>query len=126
MVSEECKSKSELLQELEDLRRRLAEFEQGSRNTKQEGDLLDERQSKHDIPRVVRPLTRTEMKVLRLILNGKSNKEIASFLHRSVRTIEVHRSHIMRKFDVDNLIDLIKKAAAMGLIHLPESTYHRG
>jgi len=125
MVSEECKSKSELLQELEVLRRRLAEFEQGSRDTKQEGDLLDERQSKHDIPWVVKPLTRTEMKVLRLILNGKSNKEIASFLHRSVRTIEVHRSHIMHKFDVDNLIDLIKKAAAMGLVHLPESTYNR-
>jgi DNA-binding NarL/FixJ family response regulator len=125
MESEESKSKSELLEELNDLRRRVAEFERASRDSKDEGDLLDERQSKRASPRLARPLTRTEIKVLHFILDGKSNKEIASILHRSVRTIEVHRSHIMRKFDVDNLIDLIKQAAAMGLVHLPESSYHR-
>ncbi|MFH1884016.1 MAG: LuxR C-terminal-related transcriptional regulator, partial [Planctomycetota bacterium] len=50
---------------------------------------------------------------------GKSNKEIAYLLHRSVRTIEVHRSHLMRKLDVDNVVDLVKRAAMMGLVELP-------
>ncbi len=66
-------------------------------------------------------LTRTEMKVLRFILKGKSNKEIARLRHRSIRTIEDHRSCIFRKFGVDNLVDLTKRAAGMGLVNLPEN-----
>ena len=42
-------------------------------------------------------LTKTEMRILQLILDGKSNKEISYLLQRSVRTVEVHRNHIMRK-----------------------------
>lgn len=60
-------------------------------------------------------LTVTEMKVLRLILDGKSNKEIGNLLHRSIRTIEMHRSKIMQKLGVDNLADLVKKVTAMAL-----------
>ena len=60
-------------------------------------------------------LTKTEMIILRLILQSKSNKEIAQILHRSVRTVEVHRSHIMHKLDVDNVVDLVKRAADMRL-----------
>lgn len=62
-----------------------------------------------------KPLTRTEKIILHLILEGKSNRVIASILNRSVRTVEVHRSHIMRKLDVDNVVDLVKRAATMGL-----------
>ena len=61
-----------------------------------------------------KPLTETETIVLRLILKGKSNKEIANILHRSVRTVEVHRSHIMHKLNVNNVVDLVKRADAMG------------
>lgn len=61
-----------------------------------------------------KPLTKTEVFILRLILQGRSNKEIAGLMHRSVRTIEVHRSHIMHKLDVDNVVDLVKKASVMG------------
>jgi FixJ family two-component response regulator len=64
------------------------------------------------------PLTRTEMSVLRLIIDSKSNREIADLLHRSVRTVEVHRARMMRKLGVDSLIDLIKLGAAMGLVSL--------
>jgi FixJ family two-component response regulator len=48
-----------------------------------------------------KPLTECEMKVLKLIISGKSNTETAYLLHRSVRTIEVHRNHLMRKLNVD-------------------------
>jgi two-component system response regulator FixJ len=67
----------------------------------------------HD-PLVGKPLTRTERIVLCLILEGISNKRIAYILERSERTIEVHRSRVMRKLGVDNLVDLVKKSAAMG------------
>ena len=63
-----------------------------------------------------RILTETEMKILRIILTGKSNKEIAYDLDRSIRTIEDHRSHIMHKFDVDNIVDLTRKALKYGII----------
>ncbi len=65
-------------------------------------------------------LTKTEMGVLRLILDGKSNKEIAWLRHRSVRTIEDHRSHIMHKLGVNNLVDLVKQTAVVRIVELGE------
>jgi len=67
-----------------------------------------------DDPLVGKPLTRSERIVLCLILEGISNKRIAYILERSERTVEVHRGRIMRKLGVDNVVDLVKKAAAMG------------
>lgn len=79
--------------------------------------LLEEsRRFNEDFPA---PVTKQEMRVLQLIVGGHSNKEIAGLLHRSVRTIEVHRSRIMHKLDVENLIDLLKRAAELGLVDLP-------
>jgi len=63
-------------------------------------------------------LTRHETRILQLIIKGNSNKEIANMLHRSSRTIEVHRANIMHKLGVDNLIDLLKRVASLGLIDL--------
>jgi two-component system response regulator TtrR len=64
---------------------------------------------------VSQPLTKLEKRVLRLILEGEGNKQIAYQLSRSLRTIELHRSHIMHKFGVDNIVDLVKKTALMDL-----------
>jgi DNA-binding CsgD family transcriptional regulator len=50
-----------------------------------------------------------------MILQGKTNREIANNLHRSIRTVEDHRLHIMRKLNVENVVDLVKRAAAMGI-----------
>jgi len=66
-----------------------------------------------------KPLTASELRIFELIVNGMSNKEIAYLLHRSIRTIEWHRSHLMHKLGVDNSADLIKRAASMGLVDLP-------
>ena len=65
-----------------------------------------------------KPLTRSEQRVLRFVLGGKSNKEIANLLNRSKRTIEVHRVHVMHKLGVESLVDLVKRAAATGLADL--------
>ncbi|MHC4172249.1 MAG: response regulator transcription factor [Planctomycetota bacterium] len=69
-------------------------------------------------PPVGKKFTKTEMRVLRLILDGKSNRETAYILHRSVKTIEFHRNRIMHKFGVDNVVDLIRRAAALGMVDL--------
>jgi len=69
-------------------------------------------------PFVGRKLTKAERRVLHFILEGKSNRETAQILHRSEKTIEVHRNHIMRKLGVDNIVGLIKRAATMGLLDI--------
>jgi PAS domain S-box-containing protein len=58
-------------------------------------------------------LTKVERTVLRQIIEGKTNSEIAYALGRSVRTIEDHRSHIMQKLQADNIVELIKKAKTL-------------
>jgi FixJ family two-component response regulator len=60
-------------------------------------------------------LTRSEMRVLKQVIDGKTNKEIASLLNRSIRTIEAHRAAAMRKLGADNRIDLVIRATTMGL-----------
>jgi len=63
-------------------------------------------------------LTDTELQILELILDGKSNKEIALIRRRSVRTVEDHRRRIMDKLGVHNLLGLVRKAATMGLFRI--------
>jgi len=63
-------------------------------------------------------LSPTEQKVLAHLLEGKSNKQIARDLGRSVRTIEDHRARIMQKVDVDNLVDLTRKTLKCGIVTL--------
>ena len=64
-------------------------------------------------------LTKIELSVLRLVLEGKTNSEIADLLHRSVRTIEAHRSHIWHKLGVHSLLELLEKSALIGLSEPP-------
>ena len=60
-------------------------------------------------------LTKTEKKVLKLILDGDGNKQIANKLQRALRSVERHRSSVMHKFGVDNVVDLVKKAVLINL-----------
>ena len=61
------------------------------------------------------PLTKREVQILRSILAGKTNKQIALMLSRSRRTIEYHRNRLMRKLDARNTVELVKRAVAMGI-----------
>jgi len=61
-------------------------------------------------------LTRTEMRVLYMVLDGKNNREIATALHRSPRTVEVHRRHVMQKMDATCILELLRRASDMGLL----------
>jgi two-component system response regulator TtrR len=60
-------------------------------------------------------LTRSEKKILQLVVEGKGNKEIAQLLNCSVRTIENHRYRMTRKLNVDSTASLVRIAITMGL-----------
>ncbi|MGD8403277.1 MAG: response regulator transcription factor [Anaerolineales bacterium] len=64
------------------------------------------RNGKEDKP----SLTDRERQVLQLIVEGKSNKEIALSLGISPKTVSVHRTNIMSKLDVQNTVELIRFA----------------
>lgn len=61
-------------------------------------------------------LTNKELKVLELVLSGLTNKQISEKLQNSKRTIETHRFNLMRKMEVNNLMDLSKKARSNNLV----------
>ena len=61
-------------------------------------------------------LSNKETEVLGLIAKGLTTKEIAAKLFVSSRTIETHRANILKKLEVKNTAELIKKAAKMNLI----------
>lgn len=54
----------------------------------------------------IKELTEAEAAVLKLLLTGLSNKEIAVRLKRSQRTVEQHRASIMAKLNAKNIVDL--------------------
>ena len=55
-------------------------------------------------------LTRREKGILKLIVNGMNNRQIADQLDISIRTIETHRANIMKKLHVKNAVELVKVA----------------
>jgi len=61
-------------------------------------------------------LSNKETEVLTLISEGFTTKEIAAKLFVSSRTIETHRANILKKLEVKNTAELIKKAAKINLI----------
>lgn len=64
------------------------------------------------------PLTDREKDVLRLIVEGNSNRQVAERLYISPKTVDNHRTNIMSKLDLHNVIDLVKYAIASGLVDL--------
>lgn len=61
-------------------------------------------------------LTDREKQILQFISDGLTNNEISEQIFLSPKTIEVHRSNLMRKLEVSKVSLLIKKAMQMGLI----------
>ncbi len=61
-------------------------------------------------------LSDREQEILTLVSEGKTTKEIAEEIFVSARTVETHRVNMMKKLNVQNSAELIKKAAHLGLI----------
>jgi two-component system response regulator NreC len=62
-------------------------------------------------------LTDRECEVLRLIAQGKRNKQIAVELTVSVNTVETHRKHIMEKLDLHNTAEIVRFAVRKKIVH---------
>jgi DNA-binding NarL/FixJ family response regulator len=73
-------------------------------------------------PSAVSPLallTEREREVLRLVAEGLSSKEIGARLDISVRTVETHRSNLMRKLELNSVARLTQFAIRAGLLGSP-------
>jgi len=63
-------------------------------------------------------LTPKELQVIELLVLGLNNKEVAHTLNNSERTINVHRSNIMHKLNLSNVVELINYAYQNGMSKL--------
>lgn len=62
-------------------------------------------------------LTKREREILKLIAEGHKNKEIADYLCISLKTVEKHRTNLMKKLDIHNVATLTAFAMEKGLIN---------
>ena len=60
-------------------------------------------------PKALNRLTLKEAQVLKHIMNGLSNAEIAQAMSLSINTVKTHRRNIMKKFEVANVTQLVGK-----------------
>lgn len=65
------------------------------------------------------PLSNRELEILKLVAQGKSNKELASELFISINTVKVHLSNIFQKLNVSSRAEAIVYAIETGLIESP-------
>lgn len=61
-------------------------------------------------------LTEREKQILRMVADGRSNKEIAKCLSISKNTVSIHRAHIMKKIDIHDTAGLVRYCIEKGLI----------
>lgn len=62
------------------------------------------------------PLTPRQREVLQLVAEGKCTKDIATILNLSIKTVEFHKSHIMKELGLHTTAELTKYAIAHGLV----------
>lgn len=68
------------------------------------------------IERPARRLTPREREIVQLLAEGKSNKEIATYLNISVKTAETHRANIMLKLNFHSVTELVRYAVKNKII----------
>jgi DNA-binding NarL/FixJ family response regulator len=69
-------------------------------------------------PPTLPTLTTREREVTQLLAEGKSSKEVASLLNLSTKTVETHRSNIMRKLGLHSIRDLVVYAIKNNIIQI--------
>ncbi len=72
--------------------------------------------SKGAVPIEIEPLSENELKVLRLIAAGLSNREVAEELYLSVNTVKWHLKHIYEKLDVHSRVAAVTRAQELDLL----------
>ncbi|MBC7526786.1 MAG: response regulator transcription factor [Chthonomonadaceae bacterium] len=67
-------------------------------------------------------LTKREVEVLTLVIEGKASKEVADLLFVSKRTVDFHLANIYDKLQVTNRVQAFRRAARLGLIPMDVMT----
>lgn len=80
----------------------------GNASVLSKGNLINSEQIAH--------LTERERDVLRLVAEGMSNKEIGKELFISHRTVDSHRTNLMKKLDIHSMAELIRFAYQNGIV----------
>jgi two-component system response regulator NreC len=79
--------------------------------------LLDETmKGPRSVPESVEPLTPREVEVLKLIVQGYTNRQIGEELNISVRTVEGHRANLSEKLGLHSRVELVRYAREHSLI----------
>jgi FixJ family two-component response regulator len=73
-------------------------------------ELRNEQAQRAEIAARLAHLTPRELEVMGMVTSGQSNKEIATRLGVSAKTVEAHRARVMDKMHADSLADLVKMA----------------
>jgi len=63
-------------------------------------------------------ITPRQREILKLIAEGRTNKEIAQVLNISVKTVDTHRTQLMERLDIHDIAGLVRFAIKMGLVNL--------
>ena len=63
-------------------------------------------------------LTKREIEVLSLVLDGKSSREAAAVLYCSKRTVDFHLARIYEKLQVSNRVQAMRRATVLGLLNI--------
>ncbi len=69
-----------------------------------------------DSAALTEPLSERERDVMFMLALGYTNQEVAEQLYLSVRTIDTHRAHLMRKLNLRTRAEMVLYALANGLI----------
>ncbi|WP_298479274.1 response regulator transcription factor [uncultured Maribacter sp.] len=65
--------------------------------------------------RFFRKLSTREIEVLKLLASGKRNKDVAIGLNLNEKTVSTYKARLMKKLNVDNMVDLLQQAKALEL-----------
>jgi len=71
---------------------------------------------RHEKRSPFRKLTKREKEILQLLVKGYTSRKMAEHLHLSQRTVDHHRSNLLRKFGRKNSVDLVNYAVRNGLV----------
>jgi len=93
----------------EQLLQAIKEAVQRDRKSRQQHAAMRELRDRHE------SLTAREQEVMRLVVSGLLNKQIAGELNITEFTVKIHRGRVMRKMHADSLADLVRMAGNLGI-----------
>ena len=68
-----------------------------------------------EIGRRLAKLTPREREVMEMVVDGMLNKQVAAEMGISMKTVEIHRAHVMEKMKAESLAELVRMAVRAGI-----------